>query len=308
MIRTDGTWDPLEEKIIFLPGNFGGGTGIFSARSLDVHRGTELEPLWHQALELFKDVSKLFSLLDVSPPSWEKSVGNQLKNYGHVFMDSGVFGLAMQHARKHGLSHNDALNVPPEQVDGWDDFLALYIRVCSTYKDRFWGYAELDLGGTDRKIKTRALLEAQGLRPMPVWHPLTDGLEYGEFLMKTYDRICVGNLVKSDEESRKTVLRMVARVKGDRPTPWIHALGLAPVPFAISFPINSLDAMTWMSAMMYPKRFTYALFQKFEVNAPRLYAHRNDYFMAATMLQKQVIMTQQNWRSYESAKRRAANH
>lgn len=302
MIRTHGNWSPSDDRIVFAPGNFGGTQAIFSGRSIDAVKGTPIEPLWHLALKVSKQMNKLISVLDLSTTNWQEQLQMNLTYCGRVFLDSGVFGLAMRHAKLHGLTHNEALNVPIDQIDGWSEFFELYVAICTHYKDSLWGYVELDLGGTDQKIKTRALLESKGLAPIPVWHPLTDGLEYGKMLMQTYERICVGNLVKSDEDTRRTVLRMVAHVKGSNRLPWVHALGLAPVSYAACFPINSLDAITWISALMYPKRQTYALMHKFEIDAARFYGHRDQYFMAAAMLQRQVLCNQQNWRNYEASK------
>ncbi len=304
MKLTDGNWSPKDDLIIFAAGN--SGTSTFSERSAQVVKGTRDESMYERSKSLTGQISKLISLLSLGDQGWDKILDKEIHYHERLFLDSGVFGLAAEHARRHDMSHNQALSTPVDQIDGWHQFVAWYIEVCTKFKDIFWGYVELDLGGTAQKIKTREYLESQGLRPIPVWHPLQDGLEYGEMLMESYDRICLGNLVKSDEKTRLTVLRALAHVKGRKKT-WVHALGLAPVPFAHAFPINSLDAMTWLAPMMYPKRFTYGLMEKFEMDAPRIYDHRDFYYMGSAVLQKQLAANQTNWRHYEYGKRAAAN-
>lgn len=316
MIHTHGKWNPSDPRIVFAPGN--GAITVFSDRCEEANKNTDCEELFHRSQSVAKGVSKLYSLLSIYPGTkwaaktndagWKKQIDEHIHWHERFFLDSGVFGLAAEHARKHNVSHNEALKTPVEQIEGWASFVAFYVHVCRMYKDSMWGYVELDLGGTYQKIKTRSYLEGLGLKPIPVWHPLQDGLDYGEMLMQNYDRICLGNLVKSDEDTRQTVLRAMAKVKGRKYTTWVHALGLAIVPFALSYPINSLDAMTWMAAMMYPKRQTYSLLHKFDMDAPRIYDSRQLYFMGSAVLQKQVACNQDNWRSYQASKEKLYAH
>ena len=60
---------------------------------------------------------------------------------------------------------------------------------------------EVDQGGRENKIKTRARLEKMGLRPIPVYHPLNDGWDYFDYLAENYDRICMGNVVNAEASS-----------------------------------------------------------------------------------------------------------
>lgn len=298
MIETHGQWNPCEGKIVFAAG----------ATSLDYDFIQSLgsSDLEKKMVGICSQLNKLHSMFDFTSKNWSTALPKAISCYKTVFLDSGVFSLAMQHAKRHKIPHNEALNTPIAELDGWNDHLDWYMDVCLSLKDSLWGYVELDLGGTEQKIKTRTWLEAQGLRPIPVWHPLTDGIDYGEYLMMRYDRICVGNLVKSDSAVRLRILRMMAHVKQHRET-WIHALGLSADPMALSFPINSLDATSWMSEIMWPRRSTYALLRSMSVDMRRIYDKPKDRAFALSILQQRNIMNEMNWRDYHAARRKAAS-
>lgn len=166
-----------------------------------------------------------------------------------VFLDSGIYSLAMDHARAHNLTHDQALGMPPSEVDGFPELLGRYVELVRQYGDRLWGYIELDLGGRDQKIKTRTELEALGLRPIPVYHPLLDGWDYFDELCERYDRVCFGNVVQADREDRKRLVATAWERHRRYPNVWLHLLGLRPSQLLYAYPINSADASTWLGAI-----------------------------------------------------------
>ena len=62
--------------------------------------------------------------------------------------------------------------IAPEEMPKFDRLLTRYIDVVRELEPGLWGYIELDQGGAEGKQRTRAYLESQGLRPIPVYHPL----------------------------------------------------------------------------------------------------------------------------------------
>ena len=166
-----------------------------------------------------------------------------------VFLDSGIYNLAMEHARKHGTTHDAALGLAPDEIDGFYDLWERYLTLVERYGDRLWGYIELDQGGRENKIKTRAKLESLGLRPIPVYHPLNDGWDYFDELARNYDRICFGNIVQADPGTRKRLLATAWERRRDYPDLWIHLLGMRPNQVLHAYPVNSADASTWLSAV-----------------------------------------------------------
>ena len=174
----------------------------------------------------------------------------------HVLIDSGVFNLANEHANRHKLPLEKALGLAPDEIEGFDELFAAYCRIAAALKNDCWGYIEIDQGGRDNKIKTRAKLEAMGLNPIPVYHPLNDGWDYFDELAANYDRICFGNMVQAEPESRKRMLATAWERRRKYPHLWIHLLGYTPNALLNAFPANSCDSSTWLSAVRWPDAFT----------------------------------------------------
>ena len=127
------------------------------------------------------DKGHSYILIAINELESEKSIAGVekwMESGNRVFIDSGIYDLAMRHAENNNVSHNEALNLPPNQIDGFSKLLNKYYAVIDRIGDESWGYIELDQGGRENKIKTRESLEAHGLRPIPVYHPLSDGWDY----------------------------------------------------------------------------------------------------------------------------------
>lgn len=167
----------------------------------------------------------------------------------NLFIDSGVFALTNVHARTHGTSMDEALGLAPEEIDGFDQLFARYIEVCSAIGDISWGYIEFDQGGRENKIKTRTKLEALGLRPIPVYHPINDGWDYFDFLASRYDRICFGNIVQAGPAARVRLLATAFERRRKYPHLWIHVLGIEPNETLFSMPQHSCDSSNWLNAV-----------------------------------------------------------
>lgn len=165
----------------------------------------------------------------------------------NVFIDSGVFNLSTTHAKRHNMTMDEALAMAPDRVDGFADLLHRYVTLMRELGDQVWGYIEIDQGGRENKIKTRAKLEGMGLRPIPVYHPFNDGWDYFDYLAERYDRICLGNVVQADSQTRKRLIATAWERRRKYPNLWIHALGLTPSALTTAFPINSCDSSTWIS-------------------------------------------------------------
>jgi hypothetical protein len=166
-----------------------------------------------------------------------------------VLLDSGIFNLTNAHMRRHGISMDEALALPPDEIDGFGILYDRYCQVVDEIGHMVWGYIELDQGGRENKIITRQGLEKKGYRPMPVYHPLNDGWDYFDYLAERYDRICFGNVVQADLRTRERLLHTAWKRKEKYPNLWIHLLGMTANQRLISFPINSCDSSTWISSL-----------------------------------------------------------
>jgi hypothetical protein len=172
----------------------------------------------------------------------------------HVLLDSGIYNLAMQHARKHSVHMDVALSLAPAQIDGFSQLRDLYYAVATKYADRLWGVIEMDQGGAAHKPTTRAMIERDtGIVPMPVWHPLLDGRAYYDTLLD-YDRICVGNLVMARAAVRVRLLHMVYELSHQHPQVWHHLLGVTSSPMSFALGIyGSCDSSSWLAAVRWPQ-------------------------------------------------------
>lgn len=165
-----------------------------------------------------------------------------------VLLDSGIFSLANHHAHTHGITHNEALNLAPSEVDGFDQLYERYCKIVSRYGADLWGVIELDLGGRANKVKTRAMLERDidGFVPIPVWHPFGDGADYLDELANGYDRICCGNIVQAAAPDRHRLMHLFYERARAYPYLWTHILGYTPTGHTSSTPPQgSCDSSTW---------------------------------------------------------------
>ena len=165
------------------------------------------------------------------------------------FIDSGIFNLTNEHKRKHDISMDEALSLAPDEIDGFDELFEKYVALLEVWKDKAWGYIELDQGGRENKIKTRKRLEDMGFKPIPVYHPLNDGWDYFDYLAERYDRICFGNIVQAPPPVRKRLLATAFERKQKYPHLWIHILGYTPNETMNAYPIDSADSSSWLSVV-----------------------------------------------------------
>lgn len=234
MIATGGTWDPTDRPIYFIAGP---DHDVLDAAVA----GHSYVLVALNELPIGDPVGKLNRILDTG---------------ANVLLDSGIFEQAMRHKRAHGLDLYTTLALPPEQLDGWDRLWPRYLKVVKACQDRLWGYVELDQGGRDRKRATRSRLHAEGLAPMPVYHPLSDGLDYFTELAEGQDRMCAANLVQTPWRARRPLLATLTALRQAHPTTWVHLLGLTPDQFLYALDAgDSADSSTWSRALRYTEGY-----------------------------------------------------
>ena len=227
--KTAGKWSGEDRRLYFLA------TNMEYATASDIHESMliPMDALGGQEVLLQLD--------------------DRLKNGARIILDSGVYWMATQHAIKNKVSMDVALGLDPEKVDGWHIMLERYIRVCKEYGDRAWGYFEMDQGGAVNKTKTRTMLEDEGLRPMPVYHPINDGWDYFDYLAERYDRICFGNVVQANSTTRLRLVATAWERKRKYPGLWIHLLGLTPNEWLNAYSIDSADSSSWLATLRWAR-------------------------------------------------------
>lgn len=254
----------------------------------------------------------LIAINELNTPREFDQMERLIKAGKTIFLDSGIYDLAMRHAEAHGLTHDQALNTAPEDMDNFEALYTKYLSIVGKYGDQLWGYIELDMGGRENKIKTRAKLEAQGLRPIPVYHPFGDGWEYFDELCSKYDRICCGNLVRANAQTRKRLMATIWERKRKYPHVWIHLLGVTPNQWSNAYPINSADSSSWLSALKWSGYHERTALQNFsEMNLNYRYELGSDSSSvqgsnkATQMSAYGCYMNERNWRNHFAAVQQA---
>lgn len=279
MKRTGGNWHPDASAIYFCAANLG-----------SIRLAEDLHPY------VLVAVNEL-------PPADTSDLDRLLKKKACVFIDSGVYSLAAETARVRGITHDVALRLPLEELRGFHELFEKYVSVAKAYGDRVWGIVEVDLGGRDQKRKTRTKLEAMGLRPIPVYHPLNDGWDYLDELLGQYDRICIGNIVNASRYVRKRIIATIWERKMRRnPSCWIHLLGLTMNEWLMAYPINSCDSSSWLSCVRWggyiektSQRSVGHLPKNFQYKPGDMATHQKGVRMAAVGCAMQV----RNYRAWE---------
>ena len=228
MITTDGAWSPADRHVYFLAGSIAPEMG-------------ELHPF------VLAAVNEL-----VQPDGRVKAdrvdlLADLAASGARVLIDSGVFWLTNQHKRAHGITMDEALALPPDEIDGFGWLWDGYLEVHRALRDVAWGFIELDQGGAENKRLTRARLNDLGVNPMPVYHPLNDGWDYFDELASSHDRLCMGNIVQAPAPLRLRLLHTLAERHRLYPDLWVHVLGYTANQWVNGIPVDSCDSSSWLS-------------------------------------------------------------
>jgi hypothetical protein len=249
--RTGGTWDRDDWPMYFIAAN-------------------------PEQLELSSYDQILLAVNEIESAKQRKIVRRMMKAGSKLLIDSGVFNLAAAHADVHGVTHDVALNLAPDKIDGFTELFDHYVELIREFGDGSWGYIEIDQGGRENKQRTRTKLEKLGLRPIPVYHPFNDGWDYFDHLAENYDRICFGNVVNADADTRKRLVATAWERRRKYPHLWIHLLGLTPSELTLAFPCNSCDSSTWVSNIRWGQIKTHTATQSFGELGPEFSYHDRD--------------------------------
>lgn len=246
MTITGGTWDPTDRQIYFLATN--------------VSRQQAMGAEYHGYLLMAAN---------------ELATGRQhlerlLSEGHHILLDSGIFWLTQRHVRAHDdMTMDDALALPPEEIEGFDELFGQYVELVTAYGDQLWGYVELDQGGAVNKRRTRARLHDLGLAPIPVYHPLNDGWDYFDELASDHDRVCFGNIVQADTDTRmRLVTTAYERKRHGYPNLWLHLLGLTPNELMNAVPCDSCDSTSWLNVLRWDGYLEHAMLRAFSKMDP----------------------------------------
>jgi hypothetical protein len=224
MILTEGKWSSNECPLYFAAGYVTRFQDIFGVKALNI-------------------IPSVYDIRDAE----------QLREFDglkRILLDSGVFTLASNYARKLNIPKYAAFSLKISEIPEFQKLFDKYVSLVKECRDMLWGYIEIDIGGRESKKETTKKLLDLGLRPIPVFHPVTDGWEYFYELAENYDRISMS----TTEIARSITLRIIQKVwelSRKYPKLWIHILGITPGSLITSYPFQSYDSSSWMSPIMY---------------------------------------------------------
>jgi hypothetical protein len=281
-IATGGSWDRHEPNVYF----------IASSPSYNETNGV---------IDFYDHM--LFAVNELKTEGDEAFVRHLIDSGKTVFIDSGVFNLTNVHARAHGMTMDQVLSLPPDAIDGFDELFDKYVRIVREIGPRCWGYIEIDIGGRENKIKTRQRLHDLGLNPIPVYHPLNDGWDYFDYLAERYDRICFGNVVQADSQTRKRLVATAWERRRKYPDLWIHLLGLTPYEICNALPVNSCDSSTWISTVRWMQFSTRSALKAFCNVEQKFFRYDNEdetkaYSKTVQHSAVTCVADMRNWRNY----------
>lgn len=234
MIPTAGNWTTADRNLFFLAGN---NIALSKSPGLDAHG------------------SLLVAVNELTSPKAIARVDEFLDSGVRILLDSGIFSLTNDHKRKHRMTMNAALALAPDKIDGFEDLFNSYRACVEHFGDRLWGYIELDQGGMENKRITRQRLHDLGMNPIPVYHPMNDGWDYFDEIATNYDRMCWGNVVQADQQTRKRFLLTAWDRHRQYPDLWIHFLGFTPNQWFNALFADSCDSSSWLAPVRYAKAF-----------------------------------------------------
>lgn len=282
MKHTGGRWDPKERNVYFIASNV----------SSLLHGGKSNDYL-------------LVAVNEINTKEEIDHIEKWCDEGKRVFIDSGVFNLANSHAKTHDMSMDKALALAPDKIDGFGELFDKYCSLIDRLRHKVWGYIEIDQGGRENKIKTRARLEELGITPIPVYHPFNDGWDYFDQLGQNYDRICFGNIVQADRLTRLRLLATAWERRRKYPNLWIHLLGMTPNEWLNAFPVNSCDSSAWLRMIRWStaykapsalKPFT-SLHKNFAYNYDSEPSEQSGWHKAARLGGYDAQMLVHNWRA-----------
>ena len=252
MKQTGGTWNPDKRSMFFMAGDFG-------RLRLTVDEWKPTNRFDPRVANLFavNDFAAIGKAVDRTGPAWQQFVAS-LETGCDTFLDSGIFFLTNVHKRAHNTTMDEALALPPEEIDNFDWLFDVYVELCTEFGDVLWGYNELDQGGKAHKIRTRDRLEGLGLSPIPVYHPLNDGWAYFDDLAQEYDRMCFGNVVQAHGVTRHKLMATLFERHAQYPDLFVHILGMTPAELQMGLPFDSCDSSTWTAIFRYPQAVRFA--------------------------------------------------
>lgn len=194
---------------------------------------------------------KLIALSSIRGETTIKTFENVLA-HNVIFLDSGTYDMAIKQSKLNGTALQDTFKQDPQTFKNFEKVFDNYVKTVKKYETQLWGYIEIDLGNIEHKQSTRARLENCGLSPIPVYNVHNDPVWYLEKLALTYDRVCIGGLVKELDAKRHKIITVLEKYFRKYKNTWFHVLGYTPDAALFNTSVESADSSAWISSIKFP--------------------------------------------------------
>jgi len=125
-----------------------------------------------------------------------------------------------------------------------------YIDYIKEHQEYFSVYANLDvIGSAEGTWENQRIMEAAGLKPLPVYH-VNEDLKFLHMAME-YDYFAVGGMARSSSSSLQyqvdEIFSILCPKSNDYyPTHKVHGFGCTKPSFLVSYPWYSVDSSSWV--------------------------------------------------------------
>lgn len=151
-----------------------------------------------------------------------------------IFLDSGAFSA-------------DTQNTP---IDVWE-----YMEYINENFNTISTYVVLDVIGNAKETwKNQALMESEGLNPLPVYH-VEDPIEY-LYKCLEYEYFALGGMAGGIGQTTRTefldkCFEIICDSKGNLPRSRVHGFGIMSPDLIVRYPFFSIDTSSWVAYAQY---------------------------------------------------------
>ncbi len=201
---------------------------------------SELDKLKHRTKYL------LVSYSDFQTPNKELNFTKYIQNLytDDLLLDSGAFSYMGQH------------NNGEVKID-WDKYIEDYANFINKYDIKYFFELDIDIivGLKEVERLRKKLEDLTGKKPIVVWHE-SRGVDYWKWMVKNYNYIAIGSLVKKTKGYKNNYKALKSLVEyANKHNVKVHGLGFTRKEI-LHIPFYSVDSTSWAGV-----RFSYTYYK-----------------------------------------------
>lgn len=178
-----------------------------------------------------------------------------------IFLDCGAPTIYNKLSRKADNAHKTVMgaHIRNRKRDNFDyvktreykNYRQKFIDFIHANKDVIEVYPNLDvINNAELTYKNQKLLEAQGLKPCPVWHLGSDESWLQKYLSEGYSYLCMGGMVPNSKAilrpSLDGIWRRLLTDESGMPRVKVHGFAMTSFDLMYRYPWFSVDSKSWI--------------------------------------------------------------